>query len=878
MDQRVINTIESLIHNTTGRIKDVQSNLIPFFNKGFIKQVESYRMFNVPYMAESEYQTILRVSDLRFKDTATPQKDRGVFKHSMQELFDENIIHPFLLFVNGKFVKWSNIEIVHDVHYSYIVANDVYYPDANKIDILQIPFNITYTEDGTIDENMDIMFKFDNDGLLSDIGNTIISYDSSISDIHMDIFDAPSGDIIGWDIVNTENYIKLFPENFIIFKDGCLYSDADLIIDPMNVISIDNGNTGGIIEGRVFYSKSSNVPKNNVYQFHNPDYISGLFKTVQTSEDDVPYYVTKLREDFNFDFSNEKSYEENILDSINYIYNYNPQLLYPAHTSPIVIRSWTGAQVNELVDENNNLVMLREKYNGHDTYIIPFLNGEIYPYHDQTIYRLSTFSLSVPEPLADDDLLEIVYFRNIDNSTIIGKVTKDNPLVSLDGYIERDDLLVYADRHHDMKFPTVGINSRLAYRIDYHWDKETKAMSFDDDYYYGRDLTFVSKNRFVYIGYNLRMKCFKFQLSDEFKYCDNQKQFIVFVNGRKLSQDEFNITILKNTRPFDDLWIYTAKVLNPGDKLDVFYVPYPLEGMYMYKSTDTYDVRVKTSADTFIYDIPIPYKSFLQDGGTFILESGDRDVDDLSYTVDIDNNTITFEEDSQIPHTLVFSIKYKHDKGLNESGYLYINKDKLPVPFCKELYMVFVNGKKVPNDYIYNISSDCIRIKTDIESTYDVSVVMYRDIITDLVGLMNTNTSAIDQLVNSIDEDELNRLNGTFATITDVEEKFVIDAQKISIINRDMIFTNVDRIAIINEIVRDFWMKPGINSGVPLLYDYDTDAFVQRDSGDNWIVPAMDATQFINIVEEDGDYDVQDLELPNPNTDPYYDKITLSEE
>ena len=40
----------------------------------------------------------------------------------------------------------------------------------------------------------------------------------------------------------------------------------------------------------------------------------------------------------------------------------------------------------------------------------------------------------------------------------------------------------------------IGFNSRLAYRIDYHWDEETKAMSFDDDYYYGRELGFVSIN------------------------------------------------------------------------------------------------------------------------------------------------------------------------------------------------------------------------------------------------------------------------------------------------------------------------------------------------------------------------------------------------
>ena len=176
--------------------------------------------------------------------------------------------------------------------------------------------------------------------------------------------------------------------------------------------------------------------------------------------------------------------------------------------------------------------------------------------------------------------------------------------------------------------------------------------------------------------------------------------------------------------------------------------------------------------------------------------------------------------------------------------------------------MVFVNGKKVPNDQIYNISSDCVRVTTDIKSTYDVSVVMYRDIITDLVGLMNTSSPSIDRLVNSIDEDELNRMNNVFTTITDSEDKFVIDAQKIS---------------IINEIVRDFWMRPGINTGVPFLYDYDTDAFVTKDAGDNWIIPAMDATQFINIVEEDGDDVVVDLDLPNPNDDPYYDKTTFED-
>lgn len=765
---RVIATVESLIHNTTGRIKDVQSNLIPYYNKGLIKHVNEYRMFNVPYMAETAYQTIILVGDLKYTNTATPQKYRGVYKVNMMDVIKDNLIHPFLLFINGKFIKWSDIEIVNDVNYSYLIANNVYYATVEKIDIIQIPFNIFYSEDGTVKPNTEIMFQF-KDGVLSDIGDIIISYNKDINNTKMVKFDALEGNVLGVDVLDgVEDKVKLFPENFILFKDGLLYSDADILIDPMNVISIDNGQSEGSIEGLVFYDTKSNMPKNNVYQFHNNEYISNLFKQVQQSGEDAPYYVTKLREDFDFDFDIHKSYEQNIADGIKYIYEYNPQLLYPAHKSPIIIKDWTGKQVKELLDENGNLTMLRCKYNNHETYIIPFLNGELYKYHHLITYTLSTFTLSFPEELDDEDLLEIIYFRNVDNHTIFGHVTKEDPLVSLDGYIERNDLLVYADRHHDMKFPTIGTNSRLAYRIDYNWDKETKAMSFEDDYYYQTELAFVSKNRFIYIGYHLNQECFKFQLGDEFKYCDNQKQFMVFINGRHIAQDEFNITILKNTRPFDDLYIYTAKVLKPGDKLDVFYVPYPLKSVYVDNPDDTY-------------------------------------------------------------------VNPEGDSGLKESGYIYIDKDKLPAPFCKELYMVFVNGKKVANDQLYNINSNTIRITTDIQSTYNVSVMLYRDTITDLISLLHIKSS-MDKLVNSIDETELNNLNGTFSTIENVEDKFTIDAQKIS---------------IINEIVRDFWMRPGINEGTPFLYDYDTEAFIEKDADGNWIIPAMDATQFINIVEED---------------------------
>ena len=60
-----------------------------------------------------------------------------------------------------------------------------------------------------------------------------------------------------------------------------------------------------------------------------------------------------------------------------------------------------------------------------------------------------------------------------------------------------------------------------------------------------------------------------------------------------------------------------------------------------------------------------------------------------------------------------------------------------------------------------------------------------------------------------------------------------------------------DRLALINKVIRDNWMAPGINYGIPITYDYHTDMFLYEDSEENIILPTMDATQEINIVESE---------------------------
>ena len=750
-----VKTVEDLRHNTVSMIKDVQSNMIPFWLDGTIKKVQYYRMNGVPY-ALTPRQTIIHVENLRYKDLIKPTND-PVYKEIMIDLMNKNRIYPFLLFINNKFIKWSDITIVKDVYYSYIIADNTNSPLSNKVDILMLPFNVNYTEiNEPIKDGYEEIFRFDNEGKLSMIGDNVIS----VMDKYLvyDSYNAPLGDILGMNVTYVPDKYKLFKENFIFFKDNELYNTGQVTVDNLNILTLDNGNSEGSIDFKVFFHDDANVPANNILRMQNRPYTNSIIQQF-ASTDDEPYYVKKLKEDFDFKFDNSKDYAQNIRDSIQYIYKYNPLLLAPAYKSPIEVVTYTGAQVNELV-KDQNLTMLRLKADNHETYMIPFLNGELYPYYENITYSLNTFTIPVYSPLKDDDILELIYFKYVDNTILKGKVTKENGYVGLGGYIERDYLEVYADRHVNMEYPTIGFNSRLAYRIYPRYDEKTDIMTFDNDYYYGRDLAFVGKNRFIYVGYNITKKSFKFQLSDDFKYCSNQLQFMVFVNGRRLNNDEYNITILKHTRPFDDLWLYSTKILNPGDKLAVFYIPMPLSGLI--KMVDDETTPVISTTEERVYDIPVPYPKFLNYGNLFeIYDDEDNLIDNTVYSTNTDN-TIVFNDDFELPAKIKFKFIYKEKPGIHSNGYIYVNKDKLKLPLSKELYFIFVNGKKIPQTSIVDISSDTLRISTDIQTTNNISIVQYANPILPFMEFLKENDSILDDIANSITKEEIDSLMGTY--------------------------------------------------------------------------------------------------------------------
>ena len=125
--------------------------------------------------------------------------------------------------------------------------------------------------------------------------------------------------------------------------------------------------------------------------------------------------------------------------------------------------------------------------------------------------------------------------------------------------------------------------------------------------------------------------------------------------------------------------------------------------------------------------------------------------------------------------------------------YINIDKKYLDVPYNKDFYLFFVNGKKIPHTDIISIDSHTVRIKKDTKSLLRLNIIpVYRSTDSAITKYMHGDKlSKYDQLIkhikNTFGDSLLDYLFDCYAKMSDVE--------------KDAIWRNVGPIAIINEII-----------------------------------------------------------------------------
>jgi len=583
------------------------------------------------------------------------------------------------------------------------------------------------------------------------------------------------------------------------------------------------------------------------------DFIIFILKAT-TEQEEALDIISRLMEPLDFTFLDDLTLDENIDKSINSVINFDVTLLNKLYHTSVDNITLTGEEANNalvykfMYESRRGLKIPRKAYSHHETYFMIFVNGELFSEYYRTIAYANFFYIPLEDDFKfeDDDIVEISYFKYVNNNEIRFylsdwlidqfKTNKFNAsFYNVDifsKFIKSNELKIFAHYPREMiKYPTLiteeseNIAFNISYRDDegnlcikkegltHILDENVKELirsqtgeeipddidqaldSLTPDVYeqviknntyivskginlFTKDkevlrnaLVATSSHKFVYQRLFVDYRSYRIKLDRRFRYCDNPKHYLLFINGRRQRQDSFIVTIPKHTRPFNDLYLYTSVFVGKEDRVELFYLPY-------------------------------------------------------------DMTDINFDDDR----------RYE----LKSNGYLEFPRELLDVPLSKTLYLFFINGKKIPSDKIIDVDSHTIRLAIDPQTLhYPMITAVNVDTLDSVVEYMHDEEqdSAYDALIKYIKQrtngyEILDNMLGSFIQMTDYEN--------------DKLWMNVAKIAILNEVVRDWWVTSGYDyQDKDIVYDFDQDDYYERLENGTLLLPALDAEPDINIVKND---------------------------
>lgn len=742
----IIDRVEELRYNTLTNIENIQKAKIPVVYKLELERRYSFNTHGFYHSAYDETWLLYVCKNLPYN----PNQTRHVFADNLLNMVNNKEIKPFLLFIDEKLVKWSDIEIINDCKFSYILIKNNENLETPKCECILLPENIEYKENSNnITDNT--IFTFDSQGLC--VYTTIQDHLYTIIDLKdKNVFSATSMLEEGKKqktIIDSD--FKISSSNFILFRNGFLETTADIEVHGLNVYSVNkNVFYGNEYICKQFYYTESNKSKDNITNPCNRNIV-----VQRLSNNTIPEYMLKLAESFDFTFDKNLEYEENIKRALAYIMSYNTSLMNDIYkqTSNIESRIYKGSDLKLLMDETGYVSMSRRISGQMNNYPIIFHNGNLYNYYNQIEYKHKNFKFPVVD-VSDTDIIEIMFFKNIDNRTYpLYLPSGDSDIRILDSTIDINHMKLYTINTEINKF-NIERTERTQYEVPFtakRLEDNNIELKLGDSFHYDRNLTLASDRQFRYMSKVLQENAVDVMLSSDFNFCTERNKYMVFINGRKIDNSNFKVTIAKANLPFDDISVYLNLPLVKGDKIEIFYVSEPLE--------------------------------------------------EISLQPKISNN-----------------------------GIVVINRDKISYDLDEELYLVFINGRKMNSTDMKKMNSNRLKIVTDLKSIKNVSIIKHISDNTILATIFKSIHSDIDNIYDNMELLEIQNIFQTYNTYTDDE--------------KDIKQNEVSMDQVLYHIIQDYYMRPYINNGD--VFDYEFDEFeseLGQDSDKNNIITTMDATK-----------------------------------
>lgn len=523
-------------------------------------------------------------------------------KEYYENLFFDNLISPIALFCNGRFVRWPNLEIISQQgHYYILIGNTrTEYQDFVEsieagtftVKLYNVQVNVDYVENEPFRYDQDCIFAFNQDGRVDPDNTPFIALYSKNDDLYHKDWVATGVVVNAFDTQIDPNCC-ISPDNFIIYKDGILYTDAKVSVIG-SFLTIDDGAVSGDYSISFYYNTRIHRSHNNIGRV-DPTFIQQYIQKINAGEE-VPSYIVDILTSFELDYDKNLTYDENMLASAKSIIEYNADLfdeVYASNTT-LDIYKVDGTWVLSHLDEDGYLNIPRRRWHENDGYVIMLVNGRLYEYYYTHEYYSNRFKVSVQD-IVESDVVEFLFFKDVCNHVLDITVNEDDVYTKYATHFRNEGMNILSPETDSTTFeyPDDGMqNFVVKHSFLTNSDGESKIV-FENPFYYGKSLKVSYRNQFQYFMYRFTQENEDNQeicvdIGTDFKYCPDYSKYMIFLNGNYLSTDQYRLILPnKDTTPFYKYSIYMTRPVKADDRLEIFYVPIIINDIATYDSIET---------------------------------------------------------------------------------------------------------------------------------------------------------------------------------------------------------------------------------------------------------------------------------------------------
>lgn len=649
-----------------------QKGLIPTWYHNFSwKQDVWYFKDNHEVYSREYFTTYIQIEGIMNQLVINEYADR-FFDNNMINLYETHQVSPFLLFMDRRFIPWSQFDIIRsDRFYTLRINNRDKGMGIGELVILKLPYNIIYDEDYN-DRAKVNLFSFDENGQLC---MNAAKYHIGTNDEHVRVAYFEAKDGVNR-LVPTDMNIRLFRDNIYPFNNAGLLNYTQSLINSKEFGDNNTYNTQnrGVINiydktiGSWLVIWNTRVTRNESIAMNFLNNASAqdamMHQLVIKGVNDDNTYIGPdplmpkdiLHRWWECTHSKNLTYKKNITNTINYIFGEDHNKFDPVYEKykPILIEEYKPGELKPKT--GNTYCLIKPVQSDHTTsHPIIFVDGLADPDINYSLHDTGcgTFEFTANAAFKNKQVT-IIFFLGICNGAFLAKKLA-NGIDITDSYIPKEDLVV-------MTKPSDGYGN--LFPINAKMNEAQNKLTLQINAHINEPLYLASKKQFIHKRYPAPTNNY-IELGKEFATAYDSSKFLVFHDGYLMNPVDYTVLcplLMKRHQVTKHAVYFRYKKLSDLNPkyIDVYYCC----GMNNRAQTsgdlviDCKKTRA-TTAGQLRFKVPYPFKSYPREYTSFFCIKNLMYVDKSRYKIVGDDIVFQDNEDKfNFGQDLVFVFPY----------------------------------------------------------------------------------------------------------------------------------------------------------------------------------------------------------------------------